>query len=342
MCMLCVIPPNVIPSRDKLENSALNNPDGFGFAIVIPQENRIHVERTMNADESINRFLELRGKYPEGYATWHARYATHGTVDVENCHPFMVGSSHTYLAHNGIIPVLIEENKDKRSDTRIFAEDILARLGGAHALDNPQILNLLEDFTSGSKVVVLTLDPRAEQQCYLIHEDKGKVDESGVWWSNDSCDINYYASAYKSTSKYSHNWWNDDYVSTHGYMNTIVGDTGAQRKDYSCVMCQTVYYSYEMEKAEWLCPTCSTCQMCEYTKEACLCYRPKENNKITHIYEAQEMPAVMYDKVVKGLGNACYNFEYQMWEFIPHETTQLILPDKVREVPNVSKAWSTE
>ena len=66
MCMLCVIPPNVIPSREKLENSALNNPHGFGFAIVVPSENRIHSERTMNADTSINRFLEMRAKYPEG------------------------------------------------------------------------------------------------------------------------------------------------------------------------------------------------------------------------------------------------------------------------------------
>ena len=70
MCMLCVIPPNVIPSREKLENSALNNPHGFGFAIVVPSENRIHSERTMNADTSINRFLEMRAKYPEGYAMW--------------------------------------------------------------------------------------------------------------------------------------------------------------------------------------------------------------------------------------------------------------------------------
>ena len=60
MCMLCVIPPNVIPSLEKLENSALNNPDGFGFAIVIPNEKRIHAERTMNADTSISRFMEMR------------------------------------------------------------------------------------------------------------------------------------------------------------------------------------------------------------------------------------------------------------------------------------------
>jgi hypothetical protein len=57
MCMLCVIPPHVVPSLDKLENSALNNPHGFGFAIAVPSEQRIIVERTMNADESINAVL---------------------------------------------------------------------------------------------------------------------------------------------------------------------------------------------------------------------------------------------------------------------------------------------
>ena len=91
MCMLCVVPPNVIPSRDKLMASALNNPHGFGFAIVVPNEKRIIVERTMDPDESINRFLKLRKKHKDGYAMWHARYATHGSKTVDNCHPFKVG-----------------------------------------------------------------------------------------------------------------------------------------------------------------------------------------------------------------------------------------------------------
>lgn len=165
MCMLCVIPPNVIPSREKLENSALNNPHGFGFAIVVPSENRIHSERTMNADTSINRFIEMRTKYPEGYAMWHARLATHGSTTVDNCHPFKVGhDERTYLAHNGILPI-IEPQGDLRSDTRIFAEDLLPAIGGVSALDNDQVFNLMEDFTSGSKVAILTVDPRAEAQC---------------------------------------------------------------------------------------------------------------------------------------------------------------------------------
>ena len=260
MCMLCVIPPNVIPSRDKLEASALNNPHGFGFAIVVPSENRIHSERTMNPDTSINRFLEMRAKYPEGYATWHARLATHGTTTVDNCHPFKVGhDERTYLAHNGILPI-IEPQGDTRSDTRIFAEDLLPAIGGVSALDNPQVYNLIEDFTSGSKVVVLTVDPRAEHQCYLIHENKGKVDASGVWWSNDSCYLDSYNRMWTS-------------VQPLDFGLTL-------RDDEMWAYCEVCDYTVpeKPEKAEDYCPQCGCCFMCMTYMNDCMCYQGKGAN----------------------------------------------------------------
>lgn len=218
MCMLCVIPPNVLPSREKLENSALNNPDGFGYAIAIPQEGRILVHRTMDADEAVNKFLEDKAKYPKGYALWHARLATLGSNTLENCHPFYVGKDKkTVLAHNGILPFADEGEKKSlldRSDTRIFAEHVLPRMGGVSALDDPHMYEALLEITSGSKVAVLTVNPVAEYQLYLLHEKAGSYDEDKVWWSNNSCDINYYKSAY--TRGYSHGGyssyaWNDDY-----------------------------------------------------------------------------------------------------------------------------------
>ncbi len=265
MCMLCVIPPNVIPSRQKLENSALNNPHGFGFAIVIPSENRIHVERTMNADTSINRFLEMRGKYPEGYAMWHARYATHGSMTVENCHPFQVGVGNnlTYLAHNGILPI-IEPKGDDRSDTRIFAEDLLPAIGGVTALDNPQVSNLIEDFTGGSKVCILTVDPRAEYQCYLYHAEKGKKDESGVWWSNDSCYLDTYTrGSWKSVNPL-------DFGLSESSPKTGGLDFAV------CTVCETYTDTNMLEWDESFCVTCGSCYECESYVTNCMCYQGSE------------------------------------------------------------------
>lgn len=261
MCMLCVVPPNVMPDRAKLENSALNNPHGFGFAIVIPSENRIHAERTMDADSSINKFLEMRKRHPEGYAMWHARYATHGSRVVDNCHPFRVnGDRKTYLAHNGILPVL--EDDSDRSDTRIFAEDVIPAMGGLKALDNEQVWNILEDFTTGSKVCILTVDPVASRQMYLLHEEKGNIDSSGVWWSNDSCYLDYgFSSSYKAKPALS---------VASSYLDK---DT----KDWlECEVCES-YISKQDAKAhgysEDYCEACGSCYGCAAFVDACLCYK---------------------------------------------------------------------
>lgn len=259
MCMLCVVPPNVIPSRSKLENSALNNPHGFGFAIVVPKEKRIISERTMNADESINRFLELRGQYPDGYAMWHARYATHGTQTIDNCHPFKLGGKDplTYVAHNGVLPT-IETKGENRSDTRIFAEDILPKMGGILALDNEQMYNVIENFTSGSKICVLSVDPRAQHQCYILHEDRGVVDGAGVWWSNDSCYLDWGWSSYSSKTtlkplgKYTFADNEDEYV--------------------ECKTCKDMFHAEEVEYSGY-CYNCGSCFDCNTYYTDCLCHK---------------------------------------------------------------------
>lgn len=259
MCMLCVIPPNVIPSREKLEGSALNNPHGFGFAIVVPSENRIHVERTMNADTSINRFLEMRKKYPEGYAMWHARYATHGSTTVENCHPFQVGvgNTQTYLAHNGMLPI-DEPIGDDRSDTRIFAEELLPAIGGVASLDNPFVMGLLEDFTSGSKVAVLTIDPVASKQCYIIHEEKGWRDDTNVWWSNTSC---YLAAP-------SNKWYSVNPLDFGLYDNRTASKDDEAFEE--CNICEAFLPEYMFE--EGYCTQCGSCSSCEAYISECMCY----------------------------------------------------------------------
>lgn len=286
MCMLCVIPPNVIPDRDKLENSALNNPHGYGFAIAIPSEKRILVRKTMDADESINEFIKFREMYPEGYAIWHARFATHGDTNIANCHPFKIDEAgQTWMAHNGILSTI--EDNSGRSDTAIFAEDILGRMGGIHALDNDQIFNVIEEFSRGSKLAILSVDPAAQYQCYIIHKESGWTDDKKVWWSNRTCDLGYGTSKWTYVDDF--DWGVDDF----GYYKK-----DSKKDDENFLQCEFCN-SFTDENAvndlhNGYCPVCGGCFECNSEMDGCLCWNgrgPKSKNPSEDwdaYYERQE------------------------------------------------------
>lgn len=191
-------------------DGACQNPDGFGYAIM-DDKGGIISNRTMKAEDSVNEFLEMRAKYPDGYAMWHCRIATHGVKTVDNCHPFTLGDDKlTYLGHNGILSLTPKEG-DTRSDTAIFAQDILPTIGGVEALDNPFLVHLLEKWMLGSKVVVITVNPLAKKNIYILNKSAGNVDKDEIWWSNAS---HRGARARKlSTQNYaSGGYWDNDYL----------------------------------------------------------------------------------------------------------------------------------
>jgi Glutamine amidotransferase domain len=298
MCMLCVIPPNVLPDRDKLINSALNNPHGFGFAIAVPSEQRIICERTMNADESINNFFKVREKYMEGYAIWHARYATHGATNVNNCHPFIVGNDkRTYLAHNGVLDIDIPKNDD-RSDTKVFAEELLPAIGGVKALDNDWVFDMLSNYTSGSKVAVLTVDPEAEHPLYLLNGNLGSEDKDGVWWSNNTCNLS-------SIKTYSSKFYNNDYWDNYGskdyvskYPDLVSNTSDPDDPMLFCPnsQCRALLDNFALH--DGMCYFCSWCLDCDESYEECMCYTA---NKAT---------ALSYKKVYNDFDNNWERVEF--------------------------------
>jgi len=280
MCMLCVIPPHVTPDRDMLINSALNNPHGFGFAIAVPDEQRIISERSMNADESINRFLEVRSQYQDGYATWHARYATHGSKVIENCHPFVVGNDlRTYLSHNGILDVDVPKGDD-RSDTRIFAEELIPALGGVTALDNPWVFDMLEDYTSGSKVAILTVDPKAKHELYLLNEHLGWEDSSGVWWSNQTCYLDAWVTDYRSKdfAKYDDEEYDvQAWLKASKQSNISKWINKPVDGKIQCGACDYVSTEKEVADYENACYNCGYCFECDAIASWCDCYTPSQH-----------------------------------------------------------------
>ena len=100
---------------------------------------------------------------------------------------------------------------DERSDTRLFAEEVLPSMGGVSALDDPYRWHIFEKWAVGSKLAILTVDPAAKFNLYIINEKSGEWDAEGVWWSNAyHRPTKTYVSKHSSYPKY-----DDDYYSTH-------------------------------------------------------------------------------------------------------------------------------
>ena len=295
MCLLTLIPDYVTPDMDRFRIAAQANPDGFGFAISTGK--KIHVVRSMDFEEVANKFVDAR-KTMQGPAIFHFRWTTHGTNTVDNCHPFLLGQDNdTVLGHNGILPVKMEKT-ETRSDTRIFAEDIMPAIGGIASLDDADYFNKMAAWAKGSKLAFLTVNDDAKYDWYIVNEADGHWD-SDVWWSNSS--YKKPAVTYKRYTGMYGSGWNDDwdygyntsYASSWDKASTMYDDEAnipggaltveecyeaaelyttkydATRNMVHCQKCemQDIVPNDELRTN---CATCSACLLC--AMDACECW----------------------------------------------------------------------
>ena len=253
MCLLMLARPNFTPSRDELLCACTNNPDGFGYAIHLG--NRILTGKGLSAEHVVNKFLKLREQYPDTWAMFHARYATHGSVCVPNTHPYEVGGRQDLiLAHNGILGIDIPKGDD-RSDTLVFAEDWLPNM--LELLDDESGFDELEELVSGSKIAIFSCAPELQNQVYLLNEDLGHWVDSGIWWSNYS----YKTKTYLYSGYYSKNtswdYWDDDSEVSKDELEL-------------CLVCM----QYEPHQDfDFVCGNCNYCLDCCMPITECDCYR---------------------------------------------------------------------
>ena len=278
MCLLVVASPNSTPRKKDLECASCNNPHGFGFAVITP--NGIVTGRGMSSKKVIKKFLEVRKEFPSSYAMFHARYATHGVKNEDNCHPFKVPSKYdTYLAHNGILDINISAG-DRRSDTRIFAEDTLFAMGGVTALDDAHVWTMVSKWALGSKIVIFTLDPDANDQCYIINENAGHWDNEGMWWSN---------STYKEST------WST-YLGTPSKSSALALNDGGYAEAEECAHCLAVAFE---DANPYYCEMCMACYDCSGTySDTCLCWTPEKDR-----YSYNKKGKVGYYNDYFGFGN---------------------------------------
>lgn len=267
MCLLMVCLPGETPDYNHICNAANNNPDGFGYAV--HHGDRIVTGRGMNAATTIDRFFdELARSKGDGIGMFHARMTTHGSTITENCHPFRVGGrKDIVLAHNGMLPIHPKQG-DIRSDTRIFAEDVLPNIG-LSALDSPSSTSKLEDWASGSKLVILSTAPELKDQLYILNESLGTWDK-GIWWSNSS--YKYVYPSYKSS--YSGGLWSTDDLLDYD-RKVLTSNTNVPEDFFAnekCYLCLRTVSDAEYDAG--YCQGCNSCLECYEHMANCLCYTP--------------------------------------------------------------------
>lgn len=258
MCMLTFLPAGSRVDTEALLNGGIRNPDGHGWAVVA--KDRIVVGHAMRIEEAIDAFYDVRHEFLDGPAMFHSRWATHGSVNLENCHPFKVGGSEqTYLGHNGVLPCNPRKGDD-RSDTRLFADEILPRR--FKRLDKASAFNAMEKYIGrGNKLCILTVDRRYKKNAYLVNERAGNW-HSGIWYSNFDYErrfVSKYASCGTSIG------WSPETSNWQPTMLTQAKFT--MPEDELCYICE-----YGVIDSANYCVDCGACQDCLEDARNCLCF----------------------------------------------------------------------
>lgn len=176
MCQAIVKPAGISIDKELLEQAWRDNPDGAGIAYRT-SKGKVKITKGFFDYEDFLAFYE---RYQHFDLLIHFRYATHGSIRIENCHPFPLAQN-VALIHNGVLSQHLPIVGDDRSDTRVFVEDFLIpKLSGQDTHVELQSMSLAQDIYSNigsSKLAVLT--PTG----FLIYNESLGEWADGVWWS---------------------------------------------------------------------------------------------------------------------------------------------------------------
>lgn len=172
MCIAIVKPKDKTISEARLRTCFENNPDGCGFAYL--NGTTIYIRKFMEFEDF---YKEYSAHEHDSNMLIHFRIATHGGVNLENCHPFKL-NDRMALVHNGIISGY--GDKATKSDTRDFIDKVLNNISWK-MWKNEAFRTLVGDAIGYSKFGILDVYGNT----YIINEHCGVYDD-GVWYSNKS------------------------------------------------------------------------------------------------------------------------------------------------------------
>lgn len=278
MCILSYLPAGVPVDEDGLFNGGLSNPDGHGWAIADPTSATMLVGKSLDLVTAIDDFKAARAEHPNGHALFHSRWATHGSITTDNVHPFFVGGSEsTVVGHNGVLPRSAHPAKgDDRSDTRLFADEILSTR--YRRLNRDRVRTALSNWIgSGNKLVILTVDPRYRRNAYLVNEHLGTWDrKTGIWHSNhdfESAPWWLYSKGAKGAQKGTQAGKRGTYERWQADVNERIAERWPYTDTAEYGGYEACFYCHGAVTSGGYCMVCGTCQDCLEPMDDCLCYQ---------------------------------------------------------------------
>lgn len=174
MCIIAVIPKNVVISEEIFYTCWDNNPDGGGMMYAL--NNKVVVVKELNDYYKLYKQYVSASKLGVDIVL-HFRVSTSGTIDKYNIHPFKIANG-LHFCHNGMLNVHVPVGS-KENDTQIFNNTILKYLPKNFIYDRG--ISKLLALTIGKQNKFVFLDSFGKIQ--IINKDCGHV-EDGIWFSN--------------------------------------------------------------------------------------------------------------------------------------------------------------
>lgn len=267
MCLIIYRPAGEKIPTLALEMAAAQNPDGFG--LMYAQDDQLCVMRTLDMDRGVDWVDQVPA---DVNLAVHFRLATHGGINRRNTHPFKVVPG-LYMMHNGILPLHEEENR--RSDTCIFAQDILR----PHLESNPELwyspaFQALVEMAAGDYNKLLFMDNTGE---VTIANMKAGTWQDGIWLStpdpgrygmgkyagtrkvviSSSGKVSYPTYTYRESDDYDA-WW-DKKAGTTSTFPLVKSSPSGKIESYSTMVCE----GCNCDCAHCSCYTGEECEVCE-------------------------------------------------------------------------------
>jgi len=175
MCVAIYKPEKVQLTKRDMVKCFRANSDGVGFSYIEDGVAKIH-----KGFFNFKDFWKAFKAYQTRECIVHFRWTTHGTTDVDNCHPFVLANGGA-LIHNGVIEWASSSiPQDPRSDTRIFVEDFLNPViqDGA-SIHAPEVQEDIEKAIGPTNKMILLY----QEAVIILNQHLGSW-HNGAWFSN--------------------------------------------------------------------------------------------------------------------------------------------------------------